>query len=448
MSSAPLTDRRTPPGCESSLEGSITGGVRQSRTRGFHGRGRDALPSPTDRRSLDGHGGLQGLTHLFFPPPAERPQARERREATAKAVCASCTVNGMCQRVRPDQPRVRVLGWRERGRAPRGRLPADRPDRSARPRRRLTGSIVGVGCALRSPHDRRRRPSSRRRRGLGRLRRHRDHRRGWTRSAPTSRPTACTACISTTAATLGLQGVVVRLVLPVRRGSRRLSRCASLLDGTRFAGMLADVWMRTAPTRRRSQAHLHLVRPHDVGRVLRRRAPRRCAAAGAQPRPDREPRPRDRRVPPGLHRPRAAHPGGSKTIKSDAIHLLDLLESPFAPRNFDLPPEAIGVLWQHTHEFLERLVELGYDEMAEDPRADRLEPRQLLGRHRTPTAASGCSAGGTTTGSASSRACSTSTSCRGCRAAPATAPGSPTARTRWSSRRSSRSSARIARSSR
>jgi WhiB family redox-sensing transcriptional regulator len=39
----------------------------------------------------------KGLTHLFFPPPAERPQARDRREATAKAVCGSCTVGTMCR---------------------------------------------------------------------------------------------------------------------------------------------------------------------------------------------------------------------------------------------------------------------------------------------------------------------------------------------------------------
>jgi len=39
----------------------------------------------------------RGLTHLFFPPPAERPQARERREAMAKAVCGSCIVNGTCR---------------------------------------------------------------------------------------------------------------------------------------------------------------------------------------------------------------------------------------------------------------------------------------------------------------------------------------------------------------
>lgn len=39
----------------------------------------------------------RGLTHLFFPPPAERPQARERREATARDVCGSCQVNATCR---------------------------------------------------------------------------------------------------------------------------------------------------------------------------------------------------------------------------------------------------------------------------------------------------------------------------------------------------------------
>src|SRR4051794_38610365 len=36
----------------------------------------------------------KGLTHLFFPSSAERPQARERREATARQVCAACWVPG------------------------------------------------------------------------------------------------------------------------------------------------------------------------------------------------------------------------------------------------------------------------------------------------------------------------------------------------------------------
>lgn len=39
----------------------------------------------------------KGLTHLFFPSPAERPQARERREATARQVCAACSVRTPCR---------------------------------------------------------------------------------------------------------------------------------------------------------------------------------------------------------------------------------------------------------------------------------------------------------------------------------------------------------------
>lgn len=45
----------------------------------------------------------KGLTHLFFPPPAERPQARERREATAREVCASCTVRSLCRAFARDE---------------------------------------------------------------------------------------------------------------------------------------------------------------------------------------------------------------------------------------------------------------------------------------------------------------------------------------------------------
>ena len=41
-------------------------------------------------------GACKGLTHLFFPSAAERPQARERRETAAKDVCASCKVRADC----------------------------------------------------------------------------------------------------------------------------------------------------------------------------------------------------------------------------------------------------------------------------------------------------------------------------------------------------------------
>jgi WhiB family redox-sensing transcriptional regulator len=39
----------------------------------------------------------RGLTYLFFPSSAERPQARERREATARQVCATCAVLQPCR---------------------------------------------------------------------------------------------------------------------------------------------------------------------------------------------------------------------------------------------------------------------------------------------------------------------------------------------------------------
>jgi WhiB family redox-sensing transcriptional regulator len=39
----------------------------------------------------------KGRTRLFFPPKAERPQARERREARARRICNSCTVIDQCR---------------------------------------------------------------------------------------------------------------------------------------------------------------------------------------------------------------------------------------------------------------------------------------------------------------------------------------------------------------
>jgi WhiB family redox-sensing transcriptional regulator len=39
----------------------------------------------------------KGRTHLFFPPKAERPQARVRREAQARKLCNSCPVQLQCQ---------------------------------------------------------------------------------------------------------------------------------------------------------------------------------------------------------------------------------------------------------------------------------------------------------------------------------------------------------------
>jgi len=52
--------------------------------------------APTDEDWMR-RAACKGLTHLFFPSPAERPQARERREATAREVCGNCAVRGLCR---------------------------------------------------------------------------------------------------------------------------------------------------------------------------------------------------------------------------------------------------------------------------------------------------------------------------------------------------------------
>jgi hypothetical protein len=149
----------------------------------------------------------------------------------------------------------------------------------------------------------------------------------------------------------------------------RLRLCASLLDDTRFAGMLADVWTtRTERLQPGERPHIFTWYDKTMWAVFYDDVPR----GESLPRVLSEDMIRN------LGREMAEFhlactdlapriPGGSKTIKSDAIHLLDLLESPFAPRNYDLPPEAIGLLWKHTHAFLERLVELGYDEWPKIP---------------------------------------------------------------------------------
>jgi WhiB family transcriptional regulator, redox-sensing transcriptional regulator len=39
----------------------------------------------------------KGRTKLFFPPRAERPQARARREAKAQQLCSACPVVDKCR---------------------------------------------------------------------------------------------------------------------------------------------------------------------------------------------------------------------------------------------------------------------------------------------------------------------------------------------------------------
>ncbi|MFM1751331.1 MAG: hypothetical protein RL119_293 [Actinomycetota bacterium] len=55
-------------------------------------------------------GACRGMTHLFFPLTAERPQARERREAMARSVCAECTVQTQCRAFARDHHEYGLWG--------------------------------------------------------------------------------------------------------------------------------------------------------------------------------------------------------------------------------------------------------------------------------------------------------------------------------------------------
>ena len=56
-----------------------------------------AVEPSTEIEAWMDHGRCQGKTHLFFPPLAERPQARVRREAKAARICAECPVILECR---------------------------------------------------------------------------------------------------------------------------------------------------------------------------------------------------------------------------------------------------------------------------------------------------------------------------------------------------------------
>ena len=54
------------------------------------------IPMPTTSEWRE-HAVCSGRTKLFFAPKAERPQARARREAQARLLCATCPVADPCR---------------------------------------------------------------------------------------------------------------------------------------------------------------------------------------------------------------------------------------------------------------------------------------------------------------------------------------------------------------
>lgn len=134
----------------------------------------------------------------------------------------------------------------------------------------------------------------------------------------------------------------------------RLHACSVGLRGTRFEGMLADIltkddrpytwydgtlWVAFYREVERRESLPRVLSKDEVENFGREMAAFHQACAEIAP----------------------TLPPSSKSIKSDAIHLLELLESPFAPRNFGLQPERIGRLHRHTHEFLMELERIRYD---------------------------------------------------------------------------------------
>ena len=64
----------------------------------------------------------------------------------------------------------------------------------------------------------------------------------------------------------------------------------------------------------------------------------------------------------------SAHlPATSNSVKGDAIHLLEQLSSEFAPRNFDLRASDIAYLRTSTHNFLQHLEDIHFDEWNKIP---------------------------------------------------------------------------------
>ena len=140
----------------------------------------------------------------------------------------------------------------------------------------------------------------------------------------------------------------------------RLARCSALLRHGRWAGFLADVlvvdkrpytwydgrcWCVFYTEVERAESLPRVLSQADVPGFAREIARFHHACAEMAP----------------------ALPAVSNSVKGDAIHLLDQLTNPFAPRNFDLPPEDIGVLARFTHDLLLHLEHVHYDEWKKIP---------------------------------------------------------------------------------
>ena len=63
----------------------------------------EMLPHPSTHKRWMDSAACRGRTTIFFPPHAERPQARVRREAKARSICASCPALLECRAFARDR---------------------------------------------------------------------------------------------------------------------------------------------------------------------------------------------------------------------------------------------------------------------------------------------------------------------------------------------------------
>jgi hypothetical protein len=134
----------------------------------------------------------------------------------------------------------------------------------------------------------------------------------------------------------------------------RLQRCRDLLHGTRFGNFLADALIRDGRPYIWYDGEIWAILYNEVPvkdplpRVLTNSQIDNLASEIA-----------------AFHRacselaPKV--PPTSKTIKSDAIHLLELVDDPYASRQFALDRSRLEVVRRHTHRFLMAVYESGYD---------------------------------------------------------------------------------------
>ena len=135
----------------------------------------------------------------------------------------------------------------------------------------------------------------------------------------------------------------------------RLHTCAELLKGTRFAGLLApvlshddgrvytwydgEIWAVFYEEVERRDSLPRILADEQIENFGREIAEFHLACS---------------RLAPEI-------PLTSKSIKSDAIHLLDLLTNPYTWREYGLPEDDISTLRRHTHDFLLNLEDIRYD---------------------------------------------------------------------------------------